>query len=142
MAVLNCLGIAQLRRHGETRVFSQGLGKRKPRMCCTFAEHSFQSNENVVSLTKQTHLDQCEQVRVNKQIAAMCPSCVSRDHEIRFGNGVNPWGETDCARAVHESIYSIGRSIQALYFPGLTEHTLPRQIPESCDYFWQENGIG
>jgi hypothetical protein len=33
----------------------------------------------------------------------MCPSCVSRDHGIRFGSVVNPWRETDRARTVHES---------------------------------------
>ena len=33
----------------------------------------------------------------------MCPSCVSRDHGIRFGSVVNPWRETDCAPTVQES---------------------------------------
>jgi hypothetical protein len=33
----------------------------------------------------------------------MCPSCVSRDHGIRFGSVVNPWRETDRAPTVQES---------------------------------------
>lgn len=97
-----------LRRNSETRVFSQELGKRNLER----AEHllnikrqmrALRANENVVSLTKQMNLDPYEKVRVNKQTAATCPSCVSRGHEIRFGNGVNPWGETDCARTAHDS---------------------------------------
>ena len=69
----------------------------------------------------------CEQVRVNWQTAAMCPSCVSRDHGIRFGSVVNRWRETACARTVYESnVFNFIETVRH------EDNGLGNRCPECC----------